>query len=341
MWKRINRELEEKPMLWGIDSKTGKPRKGPSPDDIVQVFLSFYSFFLFFSLFLIFLPFFFLKLPQNQGEVGDCWLLGAMAALATKPDILKHVFPDKQDWHHGAEATAHPGVFLFRFFKWGEWVEVLIDDRLPVKKSMLKEKQPPPCEAFAYSRLGPNRAYWPLLFEKAYAKLHGSYASLAGGHASDAFVDFTGGVCANVVLKPYTDKQLMVSDAANKKKKEVDQAAVKQAEGSLETLWKRLKSANKSDRLISASISAGGGKGGLRSNFKESCGLVLGHAYSVLDVKTIKEKGFMGVFSDRLHLVKLRNPWGDSEWTGTFFFFFSPSQHHFLCSYSLFRCLVG
>ena len=242
--------------------------------------------------------------------------------LATKPEMLKTVFPSGQEWcQHVGEGKAHPGVFLFRFFKWGEWVEVLIDDRLPVKKSKWRDEkggknEPPTSDAFAYSRLGPNRAYWPLLFEKAYAKLHGSYACLAGGHSSDAFVDFTGGVCANVMLRPYGDKQRMRSEAADKKK--VDQVALKQAEASLESLWKRLKSANKSDRLISASISAGGGKGGLRSDFEKSCGLVLGHAYSVLDVRTLKQKGFFGVFSDRLHLIKLRNPWGDSEWTGNF-----------------------
>uniref|UniRef100_A0A7S4NRY4 Calpain catalytic domain-containing protein n=1 Tax=Paramoeba aestuarina TaxID=180227 RepID=A0A7S4NRY4_9EUKA len=291
VWKRALGELEEKPTLWGVDPQTGKEKKGPSPDDIIQ------------------------------GEVGDCWLLGAMAVLATKPDMLKVVFPDKQDWgHHMQEGKTHPGVFLFKFFKWGEWVEVLVDDRLPVKKSKWsddKGKEPISADAFAYSRLGPNRAYWPLLLEKAYAKMHGSYECLAGGHASDAFVDFTGGVCSVLSLKSYTEKHLALSHLNDnkKEKKKVDPAVLKQAEQSLEMLWKRLKSANKSDRLISASISSGGG-GGLRSEFKESQGLVLGHAYSVLDVRTIKEKGITGIFSDRLHLIKLRNPWGDSEWTG-------------------------
>ena len=42
-------------------------------------------------------------------------------------------------------------------------------------------------------------------------------------------------------------------------------------------------------------------------------GLVAGHAYSVLNAKSFKDKAAPG---GRLKLIQLRNPWGKYEWTG-------------------------
>ena len=36
------------------------------------------------------------------------------------------------------------------------------------------------------------------MVEKAYAKLHGSYEALVGGHALEAFVDLTGGIAETI-----------------------------------------------------------------------------------------------------------------------------------------------
>lgn len=46
-----------------------------------------------------------------------------------------------------------------------------------------------------YTSSEANNEFWSALFEKAYAKVHGSYNGLAGGHASEAMTDLTGGVC--------------------------------------------------------------------------------------------------------------------------------------------------
>lgn len=56
--------------------------------------------------------------------------------------------------------------------------------------------------------------------------------------------------------------------------------------------------------LLSASIANAGEE-------KRACGLVAGHAYSVLDAKW-----FTGRDGAPLRLVQLRNPWGQSEWNG-------------------------
>ena len=42
----------------------------------------------------------------------------------------------------------------------------------------------------------------------------------------------------------------------------------------------------------------------------EEKGLVPGHAYTILNIKEINYKGY------NVRLLKLRNPWGNTEWSG-------------------------
>ena len=52
---------------------------------------------------------------------------------------------------------------------------------------------------------------------------------------------------------------------------------------------------------------------------KLNVGLVRGHAYSFTGVKNVPLKG-TGLFSmfnrEKIQMVRLRNPWGGTEWTG-------------------------
>lgn len=70
-----------------------------------------------------------------------------------------------------------------RFWQYGEWKEIIIDDRLPTRDGELM-----------YLRSTTKNEFWSALFEKAYAKLHGCYEALRGGTISEAFEDFTGGI---------------------------------------------------------------------------------------------------------------------------------------------------
>ncbi|KAF2345853.1 Peptidase C2 calpain catalytic domain [Trinorchestia longiramus] len=77
----------------------------------------------------------------------------------------------------------YKGLIVCRFWRFGNWATVCIDDRLPTKDGKL-----------LFARSSEDAEFWAALLEKAYAKLHGSYEAMEGGQSMDALVDLTGGL---------------------------------------------------------------------------------------------------------------------------------------------------
>uniref|UniRef100_A0A0R3S9B0 Calpain catalytic domain-containing protein n=1 Tax=Hymenolepis diminuta TaxID=6216 RepID=A0A0R3S9B0_HYMDI len=89
-------------------------------------------------------------------SVRDCWVVAALASMVTQPRLTMRSIPQGQSFR----AEWYAGCFCFRFWQFGNWEEVIIDDRLPVR--------PGGRPLFVHSSR--HTEFWPALLEKAYAK---------------------------------------------------------------------------------------------------------------------------------------------------------------------------
>lgn len=207
------------------------------------------------------------RMDVNQGVLGDCWLLAAIACLTTNDPLLNKVVVPGQTFNEN-----YGGIFRFRFWQYGRWVEVFIDDRLPCQGNKL-----------IYMHSEDRNEFWSAMLEKAYAKLCGSYESLSGGLTSEALTDFTGGVVERHELREKTPRDL----------------------------FEILQKAYDRGALMGCSIDAEPNQ----LEARLSNGLIMGHAYSITNVRAIQVQTSRQQGS--IPMVRIRNPWGDShEWKG-------------------------
>ncbi|KAL0246636.1 hypothetical protein GEMRC1_007847 [Eukaryota sp. GEM-RC1] len=195
----------------------------------------------------------------QQGSLGDCWLISAIAVCATRPDLIQHLF---------VKDYTKNGFYVLRFHKNCSWTYVTIDDFLPVRGNNLP--------LFCHS--SEAKEFFPALIEKAYAKIHGNYETIEGGHVSVGLSDLTGGIADEVRFK--------------KAKSEIASGA----------LWRKMRNYVESGYLLGAGSPSG------KDTDISSFGIVQGHAYSILQCVEV----------ENLKLIQLRNPWGDSSWKGDY-----------------------
>jgi len=197
-----------------------------------------------------------------QGALGDCWLLAALAVLSERPHHIQNCFR--------TAAFSPRGKYTLRLFdeKSNSFQNITIDDFIPVNE----ENKP------IYTGAKGNEM-WPLLLEKAFAKMRGGYHALEGGLPLDAMMTITG------------------------------------FQGDRFDLENTEHCFTKCKKLFSAGCILACGSKGVdntreegRDNVKGS--VVGGHAYSILGVYEPM------LSTEKVRLLKLRNPWGSFEWQG-------------------------
>ncbi len=161
----------------------------------------------------------------------------------------------------------------------GIWNLVFVDDYFPCVKRGDKYE-------FYFSRTnGPE--LWVILLEKVWAKLYGSYFLTIGGNSGEVLDALTSGYCENV---KYKDDNKGYNNSLK--------------------IWDIIKT--KSNIFATVASSYESNQTNLNGRKKDEEGIIPSHAYSLLEAK---EKIRNNV---TYRFVKLRNPWGKTEWTGRF-----------------------
>ncbi|XP_063296547.1 calpain-3 isoform X2 [Pelobates fuscus] len=240
-----------------------------------------------------------------QGDLGDCWFLAAIACLTLNEKLLFRVIPPEQNFTEN-----YAGIFHFQFWRYGDWVDVVIDDCLPTFNNQL-----------VFTKSSQRNEFWSALLEKAYAKLHGSYEALKGGNTTEAMEDFTGGVTEfyeikdapkdifKILRKAFERGSLIGCSIDDKNEfsygvsppSDIGEAIKRMIENVGDTQSDLDgKDPNSAWAIVPAQFET-----------RMASGLVKGHAYSVTGVEETTFKG------DKVKLVRLRNPWGQVEWNGS------------------------
>eukprot|EP01062_Namystynia_karyoxenos_P006495 TRINITY_DN12281_c0_g1_i1.p1 TRINITY_DN12281_c0_g1~~TRINITY_DN12281_c0_g1_i1.p1 ORF type:complete len:942 (+),score=297.25 TRINITY_DN12281_c0_g1_i1:109-2826(+) len=255
----------------------------------------------------------------DQGALGDCWFMAAIAACAEHPDeLIKPLYitsnykgrtydeVKRQANVRGREV----GGWKVRLAKNGWWRWHIIDSYLPVQPV-----QEPQASVFAKNKEQPDEM-WVAALEKAYAKLHGNYQELAGGDPAVALSDLTGFPCITFT-DPKWPSMNLPEDADLVRKWAWMFRCFKHHNEQNRMLWVTTPGVDTSD-YMEKDPRAQGESRSINQKLKDA-GLVSGHAYTVLATFEDKEHDRLGPPGPTpLQLVLIRNPWGtgQGEWQG-------------------------
>ena len=179
------------------------------------------------------------------------------------------------------------GLYGVKFFMMGKWISVIVDDYFPMTNISVAGRSQDWSFIFSCPKRSSRvKEIWPMVMEKAWAKLHGSFECTDAGDNHDALEYLTGGVI----------KILQLS----------------QNPGSIshfEVLKDVLSEHDDEDAFVGCGDCGYSQPKAQKSAACSKVGLVTGHAYAVL--RAIEPK-------PGLRLVQVQNPWGSTEWNGKY-----------------------
>jgi len=108
----------------------------------------------------------------DQGDLGDCWFLAALGSEVQRdPDFLRKHISDNGN-----------GSFTVTLYKDGKPQQVVVDGALPYNS----------WNATAFSHTPSDGANYPLIYEKAFAQLNGSYSAIEDGWGDEGMSALSG-----------------------------------------------------------------------------------------------------------------------------------------------------
>ena len=120
-----------------------------------------------------------------------------------------------------------------------------------------------------------------MLLEKAYAKIHNCYESLISGFIDDALADMTALAQSKVIFRKRGSKTIKMRDNRTGKNLKGQEAK--------DLLWKKIFEARNNHSMMGCSA-LGGTEHEVCYPPDVPCGILSGHAYSVIDAFSIMAK---------------------------------------------------
>lgn len=215
-----------------------------------------------------------------QGDLGDCYLLSSLSAISEYPKRILNIIDN--------ESSLEKGYFIINTYLNGILKKVVIDDYFPCFTEKINENGKYGISSLSFANINKSTMnIWPLLLEKVWAKLNGNYENIILGSCFEIFEIFF--PCPFKTL--YHEFELS------------------------NDIYNHLKEADKNKFIICADISCYSGGSEIKQNQilenVKNKGLIMNHAYSLIDLYEISDK-----FGQIIKLCKLRNPWGNFEWNG-------------------------
>lgn len=127
----------------------------------------------------------------HQGELGNCYFLSSLSALAENDDRYHQIFQSKK--------KSENGCYVLRLMIRGIPKYVVLDDFFPCYKTGRVW--------FALAQSG-HMEIWVQLLEKAWAKINGSYAATIAGLPSEALSALTEAPCINYIHRRYSEDEM-------------------------------------------------------------------------------------------------------------------------------------